>query len=82
MGSVRYSSEDGIARLVIDQPDKLNAMTYEMWASLEGLVARAEADRSVRAILVTGEGGRAFCAGADISQFGGATRWRSRYPRL
>jgi len=70
MGSVRYSSENGIATLVIDQPDRLNAMTYEMWASLEGLVARAEADASVRAILVTGEGGRAFCAGADISQFG------------
>lgn len=70
MGSVRYSVENGVARLVLDQPDKLNAMTFEMWASLQGLVARAEADREVRVILVTGEGGRAFCAGADISQFG------------
>ena len=70
MGSVRYSVENGVARLVLDQPDKLNAMTFEMWASLQGLVARAEADREVRVILVSGEGGRAFCAGADISQFG------------
>lgn len=70
MGSVRYSVENGVARLVLDQPHKLNAMTFEMWASLQGLVARAEADREVRVILVTGEGGRAFCAGADISQFG------------
>jgi len=70
MASIRYETEAGVARLVIAQPDKLNAMTFEMWASLPGLVARAEADRSVRAIVVTGEGERAFCAGADISQFG------------
>lgn len=70
MGTVRYETENGIARLVLDQPQKMNAMSYEMWASLPGLVARAETDREVRAIVVAGEGGRAFCAGADISQFG------------
>lgn len=70
MASVRYEAEGGIARLVVDQPGKMNAMTYGMWASLPGHVARAEADRAVRAIVVTGEGERAFCAGADISQFG------------
>lgn len=67
---VRYETQAGIARLVLDQPARLNAMTYEMWASLPGLVAQAEADDGVRAIVVTGEGERAFCAGADISQFG------------
>lgn len=70
MARIRYETEAGIARLVIDQPERLNAMTYEMWASLPELVARAEADRNVRAIVVTGAGGRVFCAGADISQFG------------
>jgi enoyl-CoA hydratase/carnithine racemase len=70
MASVRYEAENGIARLVVDQPEKRNAMTYGMWASLAGHIARAEADREVRAIVVTGEGDRAFCAGADISQFG------------
>jgi enoyl-CoA hydratase/carnithine racemase len=70
MAEIRYEAEDGIARLVIDQPGKLNAMTYEMWASLPGLVARAEADPEVRTIVVAGAGERAFCAGADISQFG------------
>jgi enoyl-CoA hydratase/carnithine racemase len=69
MARIRYETEPGMARLVIEQPDKLNAMTFEMWASLPALVARAEADRSVRAIIVTGAGERAFCAGADISQF-------------
>jgi enoyl-CoA hydratase/carnithine racemase len=68
--TIRYETTDGIARLVLDQPSKLNAMTYAMWEGLPDLVARAEADGAVRAIVVTGEGGRAFCAGADISQFG------------
>ncbi len=70
MAQVRYEAESGIARLVVDEPQKMNAMTYDMWASLSGHVARAEADRDVRAIVVTGAGDRAFCAGADISQFG------------
>lgn len=70
MAQVRYETADGLARLVLDQPDKRNAMNYEMWASLEGLIARAEADPAVRVIVLVGEGDRAFCAGADISQFG------------
>ena len=68
--AIRYEASGGVARLTIDQPAKLNAMTYEMWASLPALVARAEQDESVRLIALTGEGERAFCAGADISQFG------------
>jgi enoyl-CoA hydratase/carnithine racemase len=70
VASIHYDSSSGIARLVLGQPAKLNAMTYEMWTTLPGLVARAEADHEVRVIVVEGEGGRAFCAGADISQFG------------
>jgi enoyl-CoA hydratase/carnithine racemase len=68
--SIRYAARDGIASLVIDQPGKMNAMTYEMWSSLPGLVERAERDPDLRLITLRGEGGRAFCAGADISQFG------------
>jgi enoyl-CoA hydratase/carnithine racemase len=68
--SVRYASEGGIATLTIDQPSKMNAMTFEMWTSMPQLIARAEADPAVRAIAVTGAKSRAFCAGADISEFG------------
>jgi enoyl-CoA hydratase/carnithine racemase len=67
MATIRYEAKAGLARLEIDQPEKLNAMTYEMWASLPGLVARAEADPTIRAIVISGAGERAFCAGADIS---------------
>lgn len=68
--SIRYESGHGVARLTLDQPDKLNAMSYEMWASLPELVARAERDADIRVIAISGQGERAFCAGADISQFG------------
>jgi enoyl-CoA hydratase/carnithine racemase len=67
---IDYAVRDGIARLTLHQPAKLNAMSFDMWASLPGLVARATQDDSVRAIVVEGSGARAFCAGADISQFG------------
>ncbi len=68
--SVRYETANGIATLTIDQQSKMNAMTFDMWSSVPGLVKRAEDDRSVRVIVVTGAGDKAFCAGADISQFG------------
>jgi enoyl-CoA hydratase/carnithine racemase len=61
--------EAGVAWLVIDQPARLNAMRLEMWIGLAEAVARAEADPAVRAIALTGAGERAFCAGADISEF-------------
>jgi enoyl-CoA hydratase/carnithine racemase len=47
----------------------MNAMTFEMWSSLPALIAKAEADPAIRVICLTGTGERAFCAGADISQF-------------
>ncbi len=67
---IYYAVRDGIARLTLHQPGKLNAMSFDMWSSLPDLVARAAQDDSVRAIVVEGSGARAFCSGADISQFG------------
>ncbi len=68
--NILYNVIDGAAVLTLNQPAKLNAMTYDMWLSVPGLIAKAEEDRSVRVIVLTGAGEKAFCAGADISQFG------------
>jgi enoyl-CoA hydratase/carnithine racemase len=68
--SIRYTAQNRVASLVIDQPAKMNAMTLEMWSSLPELIERAERDPDLRLITLRGEGRRAFCAGADISQFG------------
>jgi enoyl-CoA hydratase/carnithine racemase len=67
--SIQYVAAHGVATLTIDQPAKLNALTFDMWSSLPGLIAKAEADPEVRVIAITGAGERAFSAGADISEF-------------
>ena len=69
-GTITYSVDQGVARLVINQPRRMNAMNLGMWQSLPKLLAQAEADSTVRLITVEGAGDKAFCAGADISQFG------------
>ncbi len=66
---IRYKDAAGIAWLTIDHPAKMNAMTYEMWASLPALVSRAMNDPEIRFIAVQGGGDKAFSSGADISQF-------------
>ncbi|MFF7259277.1 enoyl-CoA hydratase/isomerase family protein [Streptomyces sp. NPDC008159] len=61
-----HSTADGVATVVIHHPAKRNAMTAGMWRSLPPLLDRLATDPSVRALVLTGEGGT-FCAGADIS---------------
>jgi enoyl-CoA hydratase/carnithine racemase len=67
--TIRYQVEDGILTLTLHRPEKLNAFTGEMMQEMLDAFDRADADDSVRAIIVTGEG-RAFCAGADLSSGG------------
>src|SRR3954452_20377107 len=62
--------EDAIATITLRRPKKLNALTTDMLAELEASVARLERDGDVRVVLLTGEGDKAFCAGADIADWG------------
>ena len=68
---VGYEAEHGVGRIVLDQVAKHNAITLSMWSSLPALVSQADADPSVRVITLSGAGDKAFCAGADISEFAG-----------
>lgn len=61
-----YTVTDGIARLALDRPDKLNSINAELLDELEQALDRAERDDSVRAILLAGRG-RAFSAGFDLA---------------
>jgi len=65
--SVRLEIEGHVARVTIDRPDKLNAVDAATEAALEATWRRLEGERDVRAIVLTGAGDRAFCAGADLS---------------
>lgn len=67
-----YAATGGLAEITISNPARRNAMTLGMWSSLPEMVAKAEADPEIRAIVLKGDGDKAFCAGADISQFGEA----------
>ncbi|RAV08752.1 enoyl-CoA hydratase [Mycolicibacterium sp. GF69] len=64
--------EDRIAILTVNDPERRNAVTFEMSAALREAVDAAEANPDVHAVIVTGAG-KAFCAGADLSALGSAT---------
>ncbi|MGE3067525.1 MAG: enoyl-CoA hydratase [Hyphomicrobiaceae bacterium] len=55
--------------MIADNPARLNAYTAAMWQALPGLIHEAEEDPSVRVLILTGAGEKAFSAGADISEF-------------
>lgn len=65
--SLTLDIDGPVATLTIDRPAKRNAMSYEMWSALPGLLGKVEADDSVRALVVRGTDH--FSAGADISEF-------------
>jgi enoyl-CoA hydratase/carnithine racemase len=67
---VRYVVEGGIARITLARPAKLNALDMGMIGALVAAADAVEADREVRAAILTGEG-KAFCAGGDIAAWGG-----------
>jgi 2-(1,2-epoxy-1,2-dihydrophenyl)acetyl-CoA isomerase len=63
--TILAEQSDGILRLTLNRPEKLNAWTYRMAAELTDAIEKANADDDVIAMVVTGTG-RGFCAGADI----------------
>src|SRR6478609_1331815 len=62
-----YEVSDHVLTITLNRPDRLNAFTGTMMNELIAAFDAADADDDVRAIIVTGAG-RAFCAGADLSQ--------------
>jgi enoyl-CoA hydratase/carnithine racemase len=64
--TIIYEVNEGILTLTLNRPEKLNAFTRQMMNEMIDAFDRADADDSVRVIVVTGAG-RAFCAGADLS---------------
>jgi enoyl-CoA hydratase/carnithine racemase len=60
---------DGVAWVVLRNPDKLNAVRLEMWQAISGALATLAADPEVRVVVLRGHGDVAFASGADISEF-------------
>jgi enoyl-CoA hydratase len=58
-----------LATVIINRPKQRNAVNFHMWGELARLLSRLDADRSIRAVVITGAGNEAFSAGADIQDF-------------
>jgi enoyl-CoA hydratase len=65
---VKIEDRDSIRILTVTRPEKLNALNAAVLEDLATAVASAEADASLRCVVVTGEGAKAFIAGADIGE--------------
>jgi len=61
--------EGSIGWIIFNNPERLNAVSLEMWEAVPAALEGFEADPEIRTIVLTGAGDRAFVAGADISQF-------------
>ncbi|MDA1091621.1 MAG: enoyl-CoA hydratase [Proteobacteria bacterium] len=61
--------KDGVGRITFDNQARRNALTYEMWQGIPIVMADFADDDAVRVIVLAGAGGKAFSAGADISEF-------------
>ncbi len=64
-----FEVKDGIAVLTVNRPKKMNALNFQTMDEIQAAVAEVHADDSIRALIVTGSGDKAFVAGADISEF-------------
>lgn len=71
--TVRFTVEGEIARVTLDRPDRMNAVDRATEAELIRIWEAIERDRSIRAVVLTGAGDRAFCTGADMKDGGGVS---------
>ncbi len=66
---VGYEVSGGVATVTLNDPEKRNMLSAQMLADLVAAIKRAKADDAVRAVVLTGAGEKAFCAGADLGGF-------------
>jgi enoyl-CoA hydratase len=64
-----HRTEGRVAQMIFNNPEKHNAVSFEMWEAAEKILDAVEADAEVRVLVLTGAGGKAFVSGADISKF-------------
>lgn len=78
---VVFSAGDGVLRIVIDRPERRNAMNAEVVREMSAALDRAEDDASIQAVVLTGAGDKAFCAGGDLGGMTSASRVDQHFMR-
>jgi enoyl-CoA hydratase/carnithine racemase len=73
--SFLYEVREGVAWLTLNRPERLNALTFEVYRELTGAFAALQHEREVRAVVLTGAG-RAFCSGGDVRDIIGELQGR------
>lgn len=68
MSNITYEVSGGIAVIKFNRPEKLNTLTLSMYDDLGASFIRAQEDPQVAVVILTGEGDRAFCVGADLTE--------------
>jgi enoyl-CoA hydratase/carnithine racemase len=68
-GKMLAARHGGVGLVTFNQPEKHNAISVEMWGGMAEILDEFDSDDSVRVVVLTGAGTRAFVSGADISQF-------------
>lgn len=64
--TIKFTVENGVAWITLNRPERLNAINVQMFTDLNAALDTVEADDSIRALVLTGEG-RAFCPGQDLN---------------
>src|SRR4030042_1813641 len=67
--TIVYEKDEGIARIMLTRPSVLNVYNMQMRNDLCQVLGAVKDDPDVRVVILSGAGERAFCAGADLSEF-------------
>ena len=78
LANVLYEKKEGIAYVTVNRPKVLNALNTPTWKDLRTAFEDAREDATVRGVILTGAGDKAFIAGADIGELAQATGIRGR----
>ncbi|MBX6356121.1 MAG: enoyl-CoA hydratase/isomerase family protein [Micromonosporaceae bacterium] len=81
MSGLSRTDRDGVAWLALDRPDRRNALTIDLLRDLRATLVSIQDDPAVRVVVLSGAG-EAFCAGADLKEFGPAPHPGQRLARL
>src|SRR3954471_9362473 len=73
--SFLYEQQNGIGTITLNRPERLNAITFEVYHELTDFFAKLRDEKSVRVVVITGAG-RAFCSGGDVRDIIGALQGR------
>ena len=66
--------DNGILTIVINRPDKLNALSKDVFTDLNSVLDEINSTPAIKSVIITGAGTKAFVAGADITEFGGLNK--------